>query len=239
MPISRLLQARLNTEGITNAMPAWQIISNANLIAPTTVSSLFGDPVPQALVKLMQSYYDYGRMHWTWAMSAGVGAANGGLVKGLINACACASFNHNFKWLAETGLGITGITNGQDTSQFLTVPGGVCIDSKWPGNVRTSTQGFQDFKCFKFYQHYWVVYGGLNYDVCYNNTFQSTDQIIWTKLIAPEPELARKAGLTNQELYKLAKTIPAFDYLVKLPGTGPTGWPVWQLVTKAQVKALR
>ena len=32
MPIGKLLQTRLGIEGITPAMPAWQIINNANLM---------------------------------------------------------------------------------------------------------------------------------------------------------------------------------------------------------------
>lgn len=155
MALAAAIQTRLGREGVTNAMPGWQIIQNAKLLPPLPGSgALFGDPVSQALRKLMRSYYDYGRLHWTWAQSAGRAAVDGGLVKGAINSVACASFNHNFKWLAENGLGITGMTNGQDYSQFLTMPGGVCIDSKWAGNVRTATQGFDQLKCFKFYQHY-------------------------------------------------------------------------------------
>ena len=240
MPLSVAIQGQLGVAGITNLMPGWQIIENARLLPPLPGSgALFGDPVPQALRKLMKSYYDYGRLHWTWAQNAGAAAANGGLVKGAINAVACGSFNHNFKWLAENGLGITGITAGQDTSQFLTVPGGVCIDSKWVGNVRTSTKVFADMKCFKFSGHYWVVHGGINYDVCYNNTFISTTEIIWTKLLPAEPDLVGKGGLTANKLFKLEKPIPAGDYLVMVQQNGANGWPTWQIVPKAQVLALR
>ena len=240
MPLTAAIQHRLGVAGINNAMPGWQIIENGRLLPPLPgTGSLFGDPVPQALRKLMKSYYDYGRVHWTWAQSAGNAAANGGLVRGVINAVACGSFNLNFRWLAENGLGITGITNGRDTSQFLTVPGGVCIDSKWVGNVRTATQGFADLKCFKFYGHYWVVHGGINYDVCYNNTFSTTAEIICTKLLQPEPNLAGKGGLAVNELFRLEKPLPAGDYLVKVQHQGPNGWPSWQIVPKVQVLALR
>jgi hypothetical protein len=140
-------------------------LEDARLLPPTPGSgALFGDAVPQALRKVMKSFYDYGRANWTWAQNAGPAAANGGLVKGAINAVACGSFNHNFKWLAENGLGINGITSRQYTGQFLTMPGGMGIDSKWVGNVRTSTEGFPQLKCFKFSGHYWVVHGGINYN---------------------------------------------------------------------------
>ena len=152
----------------------------------------------------------------------GLPSPTAGWSRAMPTRAACGSFNANFRWLAETGLGITGIGNGQDTHQFLTIPGGVCIDSKWIGNVRTATESFQELKCFKFYGHYWVTHGGINYDVCYNNTFHATSEIIWTNLIAADPDVAGRGGLNAQSLYKLEKPIPAGDYLVKLPGTGPT-----------------
>ena len=240
MALRAAIQALLNAAGVSNVMPGWSIIENAKLLPPLPgAAALFGDPVVQALRKLMQSYYDYGRQHWTWAPQSGGAAASGGLVKGATNAVACGAFNLNFKWLAENGLGITGITNGQDHSNFLTMPGGVCIDSKWVGNVRNATQGFDQLKCFKFSGHYWVVHGGTNYDVCFNNTFAATAQIMWTKLLAADPSLARKSGLGAQEIYRLEKPLPYGDHLVKVQQLGTNGWPQWQIVSKAQVAALR
>jgi len=188
---------------------------------------------------VMKAYYEYGRAHWTWSQSAGVAAANGGLVKGQIQAVACGSFNQNFKWLAEKGLGINGITNGQEPGQFLTMPGSVCIDSKWVGNVRTSTKTFGALKCFKFAGHYWVAYGGVNYDVCYDNTFHAVSEIIWTRLLPPDQSLVGKGGLTATQIYRLEKPLPEGDHLVMLQQNGPNGWPSWQIVPKAQIKSLK
>ena len=81
MPLSAGIQARLAAAGVNNTLPAWRILENARLLPPLPASGVpFGDPVSQALRKLMRSYYDYGRQHWTWAQSAGAAAANGGLV---------------------------------------------------------------------------------------------------------------------------------------------------------------
>jgi hypothetical protein len=240
MSIPEAIQSRLSAAGVTNTMPGWRIIENARLLPPLPGSGdLFGDSVQHALQELMRSFYDYGRLHWTWTQSAGVAAADGGLVRGVINAVACGSFNRNFKWLAETGLGITGITSGSENSQFLTMPGSVGIDSRWVGNVRTSTQVFSDLKCFKFSGHYWVIHGGVHYDVCYNRTFANANEIIWTKLLRPDRQLLGKGGLREGDFYKLEKPVPKGDYLVKLPMQGPSGWPSWQIVTRAQVDGLR
>jgi hypothetical protein len=240
MPLSAGIQARLTAAGVNNGMPGWRIIENARLLPPRPGSgALFGDLVAQALRKLMKSFYDYGRLHWTWTQSAGVAAANGGLVRGMISAVACGSFNLNFKWLAENGLGITGITNGQENSQFLTLPGRMGIDSRWVGNVRTDRQGFPELKSFKFQRHNWVVHGGTNYDVCFNQTFATHTEIIWTKLLRPDPQLLARSRLGVQDLYRLEKPLPAGDHLVNIQTQGPNGWPSWQIVRKEQVEALR
>lgn len=199
MALHAAIQALLGAAGVTNGMPGWAILESARLLPPTPGSgAAFGDGPAQALRKVMKAYYEYGRNHWTWAQSAGGAAANGGLVKGQIQAVACGSFNQNFKWLAEKGLGITGITNGQETGQFLTMPGSVCIDSKWVGNVRTSTKAFGSLRCFKFSGHYWVMHGGVNYDVCYDNTFHSVSEIIWTRLLQPDQSLVGKGGARSE-----------------------------------------
>ncbi len=240
MVLSPAIQAQLAAANVTPAMPGWTIIQNAHFLPPLPgTAALFGDPVPQALRKLMKAYYDYGRINWTWAQNAPAAAANGGLVRGLINAVACGSFNYNFKWLAEHGLGIAGMGHGQEPAQFLTMPGGVCIDSKWVGNVRTTTEGFSQLKCFKFSGHYWVTHGGVNYDVCYNNTFGVTNEIIWSKLLPAEAKLVGKGGLAANQLYRLEKPIPAGDHLFMVQQNGANGWPSWQFATKAQIKALK
>ena len=234
------IQARLTAAGVNNGMPGWRIIENARFLPPLPGSgATVGDSASQALRKLMKSYYEYGRLNWTWAPQSGGAAASGGLVKGATSAVACGAFNLNFKWLAENGLGVTGITNGQDTSNFLTMPGGVCIDSKWVGNVRNPTQGFDQLKCFKFSGHYWVVHGGMNYDVCFNNTFGTTAEIMWTKLKAPDQSLVGKGGIDPQGIFELEKPLPFGDHLVKVQQAGTNGWPMWQIVPRAQVAALR
>ncbi len=240
MALHAAIQALLGAAGVTNGMPGWTILENARLLPPTPGSgAAFGDAPAQALRKTMKAYYEYGRNHWTWAQSAGSAAANGGLVKGQIQAVACGSFNQNFKWLAEKGLGITGITNGQETGQFLTMPGSVCIDSRWAGNVRTATKTFGALKCFKFSGHYWVMHGGVSYDVCYDNTFHAVSEIIWTRLLPPDQSLVGKGGLTANQLYRLEKPLPKGDHLVMLQQNGPNGWPSWQIVPKAQIKSLK
>jgi hypothetical protein len=239
MAINAAIQNRMATAGLNHTMPAWTIVDNAKLLPPTPGSTaLFGDPVGQALRKLMKSFYEFGRGHWTWTQNAGGAAANGGLVKSLISGVACGSFNHNFKWLAENALAITGITTGQETAQFLTMPESVGIDSKWVGNVRTATKIFTNLKCFKFSGHYWVMHGGVNYDVCYNNTFTTTSQIIWTKLRPAGQDVLKSGALQAHQVYKLEKPLPEGDHLVMVQQNGANGWPTWQIVPKAQLLKL-
>ena len=119
------------------------------------------------------------------------------------------------------------------------MPGSVCIDSKWVGNVRTSTKAFGSLRCFKFSGHYWVMHGGVNYDVCYDNTFHSISEIIWTRLLQPDQSLVGKGGLGANQIYRLEKPLPEGDHLVMLQQNGPNGWPSWQIVPKAQIKSLK
>jgi hypothetical protein len=232
------LRAQMNSVGLTNATPGWQIVAKAKLLPPTPRSGkLIGDADSAALRKLMKSYYEFGRQHWTWAQSSPGSAANGGLVKGSTSTVACGGFNWNFKWLAENALGIAGVGTGQDTAEFITVPGGVCIDHKWQGNVRTTKQDFGQFKCFKFHGHYWVTHGGANYDVCFNNIFGGIGEIIWTKL-DDDPTLARKSGLPTGSVFKLEKKLPHGDHQVMLQKNGPNGWPSWKIATEKEVAAL-
>jgi hypothetical protein len=236
MPMPLTIQNRLRALSITEAMPAWRILQNAWLLPPTpNQDTLFGDTVEQALKKLMKSFFEYGRQHWTWSQTSGPGAADGGLVKGVVSNCACASFNLNFKWLAEQCLGIQGITPNSYNRQFLTMPGRNCIDSKWAGNVRTATRAFEAVRCFKFSQHHWVSRGGVNYDVCYNDTFASTAEIIWTGLLPADPSVVKKSKLRPDQVYKLEKPLPEGDHLVMLQQYGPNGWPTWQIVDQSQV----
>lgn len=234
-PYDALLQ-RMDDAGLKNGTPGFQIVKAARLLPPTpNTDDVIGDPPAAALRKLMKSYYAYGRARWTWAQSSPSSTSNGGLVKGAATACACGAFNWNFKWLAEKALGIQGMGVGEDKSQFITVPGGVCIDTKWKGNVSTAKQGVGQLKCFKFQGHYWATHGGVNYDVCFNNTFGSTAEIIWTKLLDPDPKLLAKTHRVKGELYKLAKSIPAGDHLVMTKKNGANAWPEWQIVAAKDV----
>ena len=71
MVLSPAIQAQLAVANVTPVMPGWTIIQNAHFLPPLPcTAALFGDPVPQALRKFMKAYYDYGRIHWTWAQAA-------------------------------------------------------------------------------------------------------------------------------------------------------------------------
>jgi hypothetical protein len=232
------LQTKMAAVGLTQGTPGYEIVGKAKLLPPPPNSGkLFGDAPAQAMPKLLRSYYEYGRAHWVWTTTSPGSSGNGGLVRGQAQSVACGAFNYNFKWLAENALGITGMGVGQDTSQFITMPGGVCIDAKWPGNVRTANKDFAQLKCFKFQGHYWVTYGGKNLDTCFNNTFGSTSQIIWSTLGSPDPQLLKKSGLRSDQLYKLEKKNAYGDHLVMLKQQGYGAWPTWQLMTTAEVAA--
>jgi hypothetical protein len=239
MAIQPALQAGLNNHGINNGMPGWAIVSNAMLLpAHPNTGALTGDTPAAALGKLMKAFYDYGRLHWTWSQASPGTVANGGLVKGLATNCACASFNGNLKYLAEA-CGIQGIQQETLTQQFLTVPGGECIDSKWKGNVRSATHGFDLFKCFKFAQHYWLSLGAQHFDVCYNKTFANQEQIIWSRLLPAEDRVLRQTGVPANQIYKLSKPLPSADYLIIVQQQGANGWPSWQLVSTNDLKKIR
>jgi hypothetical protein len=215
--------------------PGWKIVAKAKLLKPAAGSGkLVGDTDSAAMLKLMNTYYEYGRGHWKWTQVSPSSSANSGLVKGGASAAACGGFSLNFKWLAENALGIDGIGKDQEFGQFITVPG-VCIDHNWKGNVRTSKKDFGQLKCFKFHDHYWVTHRGTNYDVRFNRTFGGSAEIIWTKLDLadqnPFPKLAKGT------LLKPEKNIPDGPYLMKLD-KDLNGWPTWQIMTLDQVTAL-
>lgn len=217
-------------------MPGWIIVDNAKLLpALPGAEAVFGDSVPTALKKLMKSFFDYGRKNFTWTYNASGSAGNGGLMKGAAKAAACGTFNYNFKWLAEKALGITGFSDGKYTGQFITDPGSVCIDSKWVGNVCTKTGGYSDTKSFKFSGHWWVMHGGVNYDVCYNRTFGSVNDIIWTKLLPASPEVLKKTGRIAAEVLKLDKPLPAGNHLVMVKLQGYGQFPNWQIFPEDKI----
>lgn len=237
------LQAQLTHNGLTAVMPGWTIINNANLLPPlpnAAAGAMFGDTPANALRKLMQAFYDYGRLHWRWTSSSSAAAGQGGLVRGNAHNCACATFNANLKFLAETCCGIQGIQSQTLNEHFITVPGSTCIDSNWHGNVRMLTQGYQQFRCYKFSAHYWLSLNGQHYDACFNNVFVAQEQIIFTRLPIDTP-FAAKYRFPTDKLRKLAKPLPNATHIIEVAvgGTGPGGWPGWELVNEAQLKKLR
>jgi hypothetical protein len=211
MAIPATLQAQLTANGINAGMPGWTIADNAQLLPPTPGSaSPIGDTPAAGLTKLMTAFYNYGRIHFTWTQASTPMAAAPGLLTGGATSCACATFNANLRFLAERACGIAGITNQALNAQFLTIPGGVCIDSKWNGNVRTAAQGFDQLKSFKFATHYWLELAGRQYDVCYNNSF--VGDVAWTRLVPADAAALQDAGVPANQLYKLAKPLPSAEY---------------------------
>ena len=240
MAIPATLQVALNNNGINAGMPGWVIADAANLLPPIPGSALpIGDAPAAALTKLMHAFYVYGRTHFTWAQNAANVAVAPGLLTGAANSCACATFNANLKWLATTVCGIPGMATPSPSrvGQFLTVPGAAAIDSGWRGNVRTATQGFDQFKCFKFSSHYWLGLGGQQFDVCFDKVF--VGDVAWTALDAADPGALRDAGVPANQLFKLAKPLPSADYLIMIAMFGPNNWPSWQLTTRADLKKMR
>ena len=244
MPFPAALQNALIANGIPNGSPGWIIAQNARLLpgipgrGPMGQTPVIGDTPAVAMSKLMKSFYDYGRLHFTWSQSSSAVAGTGGLLTGAATSAACAAFNGNLKRLAEA-CGITGIRLESFMEQFITVPGGQSIDSKWVGNVRTDREGFGQFRSYKFREHYWLSLGGMHYDVCYNNTFHTTEQIVFSRLDQAEPQLLRETGMEANKIYKLRKPLPQYDYLVMVQQVGPGNWPSWQLVSKANLKAIK
>lgn len=233
----QVIEDKLKKLRIGNDKPAWKIIENANLTNPPAGSNLlFGDNVQVALKKLMKSFYDYGRnKDWKWVTSSRANLQDGGLVKGeQPQNAACGTFNQNFRWLAENVLGITGWSPGEENSHFLTYSKIESIDKSWDGNVHTKNGTIQQLKCFKFSKHYWVVHGGINYDVCYNKTFSINDDIIWSRLTMPDDATAKAKGLTKPgQLFKLAKPNGDGDYLIEDQHEGPNGWPTFIILKEA------
>ena len=189
----------------------------------------------------MKAFYDYGRMHWRWTTSSPAAAGQGGLVLGRAANCACATYNDNLKFLAERIGGVAGIARADLNEHFITVPGGVCIDSSWTGNVRTTTLGYTQFKCFKFATHYWLTLAGANYDACFNNVFADRENIIFTRLQLVPPPISARFGLNQSTIRQLAKPLPYAKYIVEVQagGLNPNGWPGWQVVSEAELAVLR
>jgi hypothetical protein len=220
------------SNGMNAGSPGWTIVESANLGAMDTPA--------QILTKLMAAFWNFGRSRWRWTTNSPAIAGSGGLVKGQASHCACATFNDNLKFLAERVCGVNGIYRQDLNERFLTVPGGVCIDRNWTGNVRTTSQNYAQMKCFMFSTHYWLELNGRHYDACYNNTFTNREQIIWTRT-QRDQAAERLSGLNAGDVYKLRKPLPSAQYVVQelRGGAGPNGWPGWLLVSEEQLRAIR
>jgi hypothetical protein len=229
------IAARMKAGRLPTSSPAWQIVTKAKLTPADQGSGrLFTESDSAALKKLMKSFFDYGRKNWDWISSSSTAGADGGLVLGKTKACACATFNLNFKWLAESVLDIDGIALGQYTKHFVTIPGKHCIDKNWAGNV-LSPKG-ELLPCYKFSQHYWVTHSGQGYDVCFNSTFSGTS-FIGLKLGAADGPALQRTGLTNLSLFKLQKPEAGADYVAMVKKADASGWPVWQLFAEEDLPA--
>jgi hypothetical protein len=159
------------------------------------------------LTELMHNYYTYGRSHWSWSASSTGAAANGGLVKGEVNFCACGAFNDAFAWLATNVLGIVGVKKGNATEDigktwykgnFVTMPADV-IDSKWKGAVMSHNYPYSALRMFKFTDHYFCNYEGVIFDATANATHTSTKTMVAFDLVAlPREEAAGYNGVGGQ-----------------------------------------
>ena len=100
--------------------------------------------------------------------------------------------------------------------------------------------GSDQFKCFKFATHYWLALNGVYYDVCFDNVFHNRSDIVWTTLVI-DTAMATKCRLNLSQLRKLAKPLPAYQYIVEVQSArlNPNGWPGWQLVSAEQLKKLK
>lgn len=234
--ISTALKTHLEKIKITSGMPGYKILEAAALLPPTPgATKLYGDSDSAALLKVMKSFYTYGRSHFSWTTSSSSAGADGGMMKGGTTSGACGAFNANFRWLAEHALQIMGWSNGQYIGQFMTQPSSVCIDAKWVGNVCQTKDGYATTKSYKFKDHYWQVHGGTNYDVCFNHTFGSASNIIWSTLSAAPKTVLDKSGWMAADLYKLDKPVPAGSYLLKVKDNAYGSWPNWQIFQEAQI----
>lgn len=183
------LADRLTELGFSQTAPARTIVRS-----PTDLTPRFRDhSVSDAtlLTELMANFYTYGRSHWAWSASSPGASASGGLVKGLVNYCACGVFNDSFEYLATRVLGIAGVTKGNASDNigktwykgnFVTMPTEV-IDSNWKGAVMTHNYSFAALKMFKFTDHYFCNYNGVIFDATSNKTHANTKTLVAFDLV--------------------------------------------------------
>lgn len=241
MPISDALQARLNANQVYEGSPGWQIVDNANLGEPQ-YGNLFQYAPEIALSDLMQSYYNYGRGHWQWITAGNQAVGNQAMLRNAaLTACACGTFNADFRWLATTILGIQNVVGADLQSQFITAPGSIGIDSGWPGNVYTDAQGIAVLRCYKFQSHFWNVYNGRGYDACFNRTFFNHD-FVYVYLDPSTPAQQQTAHRQGNALLTLRNAVPiapngGFAALMQGNQLG-RGWGLMKLVSAADLAGL-
>jgi hypothetical protein len=199
------LADKLQELGFTALAPARTIITT-----PTNLTPRFRDRGVQdatLLTELMNNFYTYGRSNWSWSGSSTGGAADGGLVKGTVNFCACGAFNDSFHYLATRVLGIEGVKKGNAPENlgktwykgsFVTMPTDV-IDSQWVGGVCSHNYSFAALKMFKFTDHYFCNYNGVIFDATGNATHASTKTLVAFDLKAiPDAQAAVYNGPPGQ-----------------------------------------
>jgi hypothetical protein len=203
------LADRLTELGFSPHAPAREIIRT-----PTNLEPRFRDRTvhdSQLLTDLMHNYWTYGRNHWSWTASSTGGAADGGLVKGSVNFCACGIFNDSFAYLATRVLGIEGVKKGnsaQDQGKtwykgnFVTMPVDV-IDSKWIGGVMSHNYSFSALRMFKFSDHYFCNYNGVIFDATGNATHVATKTMVAFDLVRLSVDASAAYNAVNGEVFEV------------------------------------
>ena len=203
------LADKLTELGFSQQAPARQIIH-----APTNLEPRFRDRAvqdAQLLRELMHNYWTYGRSHWSWTASSTGAAADGGLVKGSVNFCACGAFNDSFAYLATRVLGIDGVKKGNAAENqgktwykgnFVTMPADV-IDSKWIGGVMSHNYPFGSLRMFKFSDHYFCNYNGVIFDATGNATHDSTKTMVAFDLAKLSAEASAPYNAVNAEVFEV------------------------------------
>lgn len=196
---------KLNELGFGATAPARTIIKAPHDLTPRFRDRTVSDAT--LLTELMDNYYTYGRGNWSWSASSTGGAADGGLVKGAVNFCACGAFNDAFAYLATRVLGIEGVKKGNAPENigktwykgnFVTMPTDV-IDSHWKGAVMSHNYSYSALRMFKFTDHYFCNYNGVIFDATGNATHTSTKTMVAFDLVAlPAPEAAGYNGASGQ-----------------------------------------
>jgi hypothetical protein len=203
------LAGKLTELGFTAHAPAREIIRT-----PTNLEPRFRDqsvPDAQLLTELMHNFWTYGRSHWSWTASSTGAGADGGLVKGNVNFCACGVFNDSFAYMATRVCGIEGVKKGNADENrgktwykgnFVTMPADV-IDSKWIGGVRTHNYPFSALRMFKFSDHYFCNLNGVIFDATGDATHTTTKTMVAFDLAKLSAEESAAYNAVNAEVFEV------------------------------------